>query len=82
MDTTRMWKNNQMFSEKSPAEELDENNQKRLQKFLGKLLYFPRAIDPTILMALNSLAAVQTKPTIESAEQITQFLNYSATHPD
>ena len=35
-----------------------------------------------MLMALKSLAAVQTKPKIETAKQITQFLNYSATHPD
>ena len=35
-----------------------------------------------MLMALDSLAAVQTKPKIETAKQITQFLNYSATHPD
>ena len=33
-------------------------------------------------MALNSLATVKTKTTIETAKQITQFLNYSATHPD
>ena len=32
-------------------------------------------------MALNSLVAVQTKLTIETAKN-TQFLNYSATHPD
>ena len=75
-------KNNQMLSEKAPAEELDENNQKRLQKIVGKFLYYARAIDPTMLMALNSLAAVQTKPKIETAKQITQFLNYSAIHPD
>ena len=35
-----------------------------------------------MLMDLNSLAAVQTNPTIETAKQITHFLNYSATHPD
>ena len=33
-------------------------------------------------MALNSLAAVKTKPTIETAKQITQSLNHSATHQD
>ena len=33
-------------------------------------------------MAIKSLAAVQTKTTIETAKQITQFLNYSATNPD
>ena len=35
-----------------------------------------------MFMALNSLAVVHTKPTIETVKQITQFLNYSATHPD
>ena len=34
-----------------------------------------------MLMALNSLETVQTNTTIETAKQITQFLNYSATHP-
>ena len=33
-------------------------------------------------MALNSLTEAHTKPTIDTAKQITQFLNYSATHPD
>ena len=70
------------MSEKPPAEELDENNQKRLQKIVGKFLYYTRAIYPTMLMALNSLVAVHKKPTIETTKKTTQFLNYSATHPD
>ena len=61
---------------------MDERNQKRLKKIVGKLLYYARSIDPIMLMALNSLAAVQTKPKIDTAKQITPFLNYSATHPD
>ena len=71
-----------MLSEKAPAEELDENNQKILQKIVEKILYYARAIDPTILMALNSLAVVQTKPIIETAKQITHFINYRETHTD
>ena len=35
-----------------------------------------------MLMALNLLEAVQKNPTIETAKQITQFLNYSATYSD
>ena len=35
-----------------------------------------------MFMSLNSLAAVQTKPTIKTAKQITQFFNYSVAHPD
>ena len=75
-------KKNQMLSEKATAEEFDENNLKRLQKIVGKLLYYARSIDPTMFMALNSLAAVKKKPTIETTKQINQFLNYSATRPD
>ena len=71
-----------MLSEKAPAQELDEYNQKRLQKIVEKFLYYARDIYPTTLMALKSLATVQKKRTIETAKQITQFLNYSATHPD
>ena len=33
-----------------------------------------------MLIELNSLEAVQTNMTIETTKQITQFLNYSATH--
>ena len=61
---------------------MDENNQERLQKIVGKLLYYARAIYLTMLMALNSLPEVQTKPSIETAKQITHFLNYSTKHPD
>ena len=71
-----------MLSEKAPAEELDEYKQKRLQKIVGKLLYYARSIDPTMLMALNSLAAAQKRPTIETAKQITQFLTYSVAHTE
>ena len=56
--------NNQILLQKAPAEEFDEHNQKRLQKIVGKLLYYVRAINSTMLMALNYLEAVQTKPTI------------------
>ena len=62
-----------MLSEKAPAEEWDEYNQKILQKIVGKLLYYARGIDPTMLMALISLAEVQTKPTIETAKKSLSF---------
>ena len=61
---------------------MDKNNQKSLQKIVGKFLYYAKSIDPTMLVSLNSLAAVQTKPKIETTKQITQFLNYIATHTD
>ena len=62
-----------MLSEKAPAEELVENNQKILQKVVGKSLYYARFIDPTMLMALNSLAALEAKPTIETVKKSLSF---------
>ena len=61
---------------------MDENNQKRLEKIVGEFLYYARAIDPTMFMAKKTLASVQTNMKIETATQITQFLNYTAKHPD
>ena len=61
---------------------MDDNNQKRLKKIICIFIYYARAVDPTMMMELNSLAAVQTKPTIETAKQVTPFLNYSATKSD
>ena len=45
--------NNQILPGKVPAELLDEYNKKRLQKIVGKCLYYVRAIDNTTLMALT-----------------------------
>ena len=61
---------------------MDNNNNNILQKIVGKFLYYAGAIDPTMLLAINSLAEVHIKPKIEAAKHITEFLNYSLTHPD
>ena len=71
-----------MLSEKQPSEELDDNIQKRLHKLIVQLFHYNRPIDPTMLMALNSLSVVKIKPKIGIEESVTQFLNHSATHPD
>jgi hypothetical protein len=55
---------------------------KRLQEVIGTFLYYARAIDSTMLVALGCLAAAQTKGTEATARAITQLLNYAATHPD
>ena len=55
---------------------------KRLQKVFGKFLYFAGSVDPTMMIALKSLAVVQTNPTIKTAKQVTQLSNYSAIYID
>eukprot|EP00978_Attheya_sp_CCMP212_P010326 scaffold24937_cov65-Attheya_sp.AAC.1 len=61
---------------------LPAGEQTALQEIVGTFLYYARAIDSTMLMALNSLASQQNKGTENTAKQITHFLNYCATHQD
>jgi hypothetical protein len=53
-----------------------------LQQVVGCLLYYEHAIDPTMLVALSTLASAQTKGTQATTEAMVQLLNYCATHPD
>ena len=61
---------------------LDPAGIKRLQEIIGTLLYYARAVDSTMLVALGALSAAQAKGTEATAQAITQLLNYCATHPD
>jgi hypothetical protein len=54
----------------------------RLQQVIGTLLYYARAIDSTMLVALGSLSSAQAKGTEATAQALTHLLNYCATHPD
>ena len=54
----------------------------RIQEIIGTLLFYARAIDDTMLLALNSLASEQTTATETTMDKIVQLLNYAATHPD
>jgi hypothetical protein len=49
-------------------------------QIIGTLLYYARAIDCTMLVALGSLATAKT--TQATAQAVTQLLNYAATNPD
>ena len=54
----------------------------RLSTVLGTLLFYARAVDDTMLVAINTLAADQATPTVTTMEKLVQLLNYAATHPD
>jgi hypothetical protein len=64
------------------SEPLNPTEIKRLQEVIGTLLYYARAVDNTMLVALSTLAAAQTKGTEQTAEACTKLLNYAATHPN
>jgi uncharacterized coiled-coil protein SlyX len=53
-----------------------------IQKVTGSMLYYARAVDPTVLMSLNDIATEQTKTTEKTQAVMNQLLDYLATHPD
>ena len=61
---------------------LDKKGITRLQQIIGTLLYYARAVDNTMLVALGTLAAAQTKGTAQTMDAAIHLLNYAATHPD
>ncbi len=75
-------KDNQLPSplDKSPC--LNKAQKKCIQKIVGSFLYYARAVDPTILMALLEIALQQVAPTENTMELVNQFLDYMWTHPD
>jgi hypothetical protein len=53
-----------------------------IQIFTGSVLYYDRAVDPTVLMPLNDIATEQTKVKEKTQAATNQMLDYLATHPD
>ena len=53
-----------------------------LQRVVGKFLYYARAIDNTMLHALNDIATATSKGTEATLAAVEYFLNYAASNPD
>jgi hypothetical protein len=54
----------------------------RVQKVVGSILYYARAVDMTCLMSLSTLASEQADATNQTIDNTEQLLDYLATHPD
>jgi hypothetical protein len=54
----------------------------KLQEIMGTLLYYGRAVDPAMVVALGKNASAQSKGTEATTQAITQLLKYTATYPD
>ena len=61
---------------------LDADQTKLVQQITGTFLYYARAVDPTMLVALSAIASAQAAPTEETMEKAKYFLDYAASHPD
>jgi hypothetical protein len=53
-----------------------------IQKVTGSVLYYARAVEPTVLMPLNGIAMGGGNPTKKTQASTNQLLDYLATRPD
>jgi hypothetical protein len=61
---------------------LDTTAINRMRQVVGTILYYARAVDPTMLTAVNDIAAQQSCATEDTAAAMNQLLDYCATHPN
>ena len=54
--------------------------QRRIQAVVGSLLYYARAIDGTLLPALNEISAKQANPTIATEKKVDHLLSFVQHH--
>jgi hypothetical protein len=54
----------------------------RIQQIVGVLLFYARAVDPTMLCAVNKLASSQAAPSPATLAQADRILQYAAKHPN
>ena len=68
----------QFAKEEIEEDELDASGKLFVQQLLGTFLYYGRAVDSTMLVALGSIATDQARPTKTTLEKVEQFLDYAA----
>ena len=61
---------------------LNKDGKLFIQQTSGKLLYLGPAVDPTILTALSTIAAQQSKPAMDTMHKTKQLLDYVATQKE
>ncbi len=60
--------------------QLDVKGIKHVQQIVGSILYYARAVDMTVLMALSAIAVEQTKARTRMLGKCMQLLNYLASN--
>jgi hypothetical protein len=72
----------QFVNETTPSPTLSDKDINKLQQITGALLYYARAVDPTLIMPINFLASEQSNATEITADKVIKLLNYCNTHPE
>jgi hypothetical protein len=70
------------FATQDETPPLTEKQCLNIQKVTVSILYYARAVDPTVLMPLNDIATKQTMATEKTQVSKNQLLDYLETHPD
>jgi hypothetical protein len=71
----------QFVNEATPSPALSDKDVNKLQQLTGTLLYYARAVDPTLIMPINVLASEKSNTTEVTADKVIKLLNYCKTHP-
>jgi hypothetical protein len=72
----------QFVSETTPSPALSEKEVNKSKQLTDTLLYYARAVDPTLIMPINVLASEQSNTTEETTDKVIKILNYCNTHPE
>jgi hypothetical protein len=64
------------------SELLPPDRRRRVQAVIGSVLFYARAVDNTVLVALSSMAMSQAKATEETEKHVQRLLDYLATNPN
>ena len=59
---------------------ISEQRKKWIQAAVGVILFYARAVDPTMIMAVNKLASRQATPTEDVEAEAKHLLHYAATY--
>jgi hypothetical protein len=80
--TKKFWANAQTPLEVDSSPVLNDKGIKRVQKIVGSILYYVRAVDMMVLMALSAIAVEQTKAMVKTMQKCIQLLDYLASNSE
>jgi len=72
----------QYAADEDDSPKLGKEETKFIQQVAGTLLYYARAVDSTILVALSAIATEQAAPTAKTMAKTKQLLDYVATQEE
>ncbi len=61
---------------------VSDSDKKQLQSVVGTLLYYSRAVNPSIATAVHYLGSIQSKPTTNDMAKMDRLLRYLSSHPN